>query len=246
METDGIENRGAIELVKAQAKEKRKNFFIGTCCIAGLLLVGTICYQFIAREFSVDSLLSTILALFSVGISILFFFKADTSSAKFYDKVYEFNDTQKALLQEIRIVFSQKFEEILKLFYNKVDTESRVSEIEKKKETSTDSEIRKQLELELLNAKEELLNINKEISDLANIQNNLHYDFYRSSNSQEVNNILNRVSLNQIISALNEHKMDINELSNKGKKTLIDSGIMDSNGNITEYGCKKIAAFIRK
>lgn len=240
MEIGGIESKCTIELVKAQAKEKRKNFFIGACCIAGVLLVGTICYQFIAREFTVDSLLSTILALFSIGISVLFYFKAENSSSRFYDKVYEFNSTQKALLEKIDIVLAQKFEEIARLVTEKVIKENNAQEIEQQKSNSTSEEEKARLEIELAKTKEEIESLNNKIFIVSNYQKHMLMNEDSNSAEKAVLQMLQKYPHDSIRNILLCRQIDTSLLDKNNHIALIQHGLIDGVGNITDKGVKKL------
>ncbi|MBO9647375.1 MAG: hypothetical protein J7605_02610 [Variovorax sp.] len=59
-------------------------------------------------EFSFTDLLALILALFSVWLSILFYFKADEASAKFYDNTYKFTKDMSEILGRIEAGFGER------------------------------------------------------------------------------------------------------------------------------------------
>jgi len=237
VETGDIENRGAIELVKTQAKEKRKNFFIGTCCIAGVLLVGTICYQFIVREYSVDSLLSTILALFSVGIAILFFFKADTSSAKFYDKVYEFNNTQEALLRKIDLVLNHRIDEVMHVVSEIRKEENKVQIIEQRKDASTNDAEKIELESALLKSKMELDNLNNKLVELSNFQkNSIMNDGYPYTTKNLAQRIVKHFSLEELNDFLLKKRIDRWRVNPVMFNSLEIEGVVDFEGRLTQFG----------
>jgi len=56
--------------------------------ISVLAFVGLICVTLYKNSFTTESILSTLLAFFSIFISIFFYFKADETSSKFYDSSY--------------------------------------------------------------------------------------------------------------------------------------------------------------
>lgn len=59
-------------------------------CIAGLLIVTALCFIFYKSSFSLESLLSLLLAFFSIFISVFFYFKTEETSNHFYDMSYDF------------------------------------------------------------------------------------------------------------------------------------------------------------
>lgn len=52
-------------------------------CLAGLILLVALCIIFYKNQFSFESLLSLLLAFFSIFISIFFYFKADETSKRY-------------------------------------------------------------------------------------------------------------------------------------------------------------------
>lgn len=92
---------------------KRKNDPIKiTICIAGgvasVMFIGLICYSIIKNEFSLESILSMLLAFFSIFISIFFYFKADETSSKFYNSSYDFMKDISVTLGKIEERFGEK------------------------------------------------------------------------------------------------------------------------------------------
>ena len=61
-----------------------------TACIAGLFIVAALCFVFYKSSFSLESLLSLLLAFFSIFISVFFYFKTEETSNHFYDMSYDF------------------------------------------------------------------------------------------------------------------------------------------------------------
>ena len=64
-----------------------------TVCVVGgigtVMFIGLLCYRLVKTDFSFDSILSTLLAFFSIFISIFFYFKADETSTNFYKSSYD-------------------------------------------------------------------------------------------------------------------------------------------------------------
>ena len=59
-------------------------------------------------SFSLESILSTLLAFFSIFISIFFYFKADETSTNFYDSSYKFMKDISVTLGKIEERFGEK------------------------------------------------------------------------------------------------------------------------------------------
>lgn len=80
--------------------------------IAILGLTGVICFKVISTdvslEFDFPSFLALILALFSVGLAAMFYFKATDSSNAFYDNTYKFTREIADLLVRIESGFGEK------------------------------------------------------------------------------------------------------------------------------------------
>ncbi|MDC0335902.1 hypothetical protein OAN24_03270 [Pseudodesulfovibrio sp.] len=76
------------------------------------LLIGTFCYKLLATDlnitFDFSAFLSLVLALFSVLLAALFYFKATDSSNAFYDNTYKFTQQVSELLARIESGFGEK------------------------------------------------------------------------------------------------------------------------------------------
>ncbi|MFQ2253296.1 hypothetical protein ACK33C_09695 [Aeromonas hydrophila] len=81
--------------------------------ICTLVSVGVACYKIyltpIALTVDFPTLLSLLLALFSVGLAALFYFKATETSNTFYDNTYNFTKDIAQLLAKIESGFGEKF-----------------------------------------------------------------------------------------------------------------------------------------
>lgn len=77
-------------------------------CVAMLILLIALCMIFYKNNFSFESLLSLLLAFFSIFISIFFYFKADETSNKFYDSSYDFMKDVSVTLGKIEERFGEK------------------------------------------------------------------------------------------------------------------------------------------
>lgn len=77
-------------------------------CLAMLILLVALCIIFCRNQFSFESLLSLLLAFFSIFISIFFYFKADETSNRFYDTSYDFMKEVSVTLGKIEERFGEK------------------------------------------------------------------------------------------------------------------------------------------
>ena len=85
-----------------------KVILLVTGCVAMLILLIALCLIFYKNNFSFESLLSLLLAFFSIFISIFFYFKADETSNKFYDSSYDFMKDVSVTLGKIEERFGEK------------------------------------------------------------------------------------------------------------------------------------------
>lgn len=77
-------------------------------CLVMFALVIALCIIFYKNQFSFESLLSLLLAFFSIFISIFFYFKADETSNRFYDTSYNFMKEVSVTLGKIEERFGEK------------------------------------------------------------------------------------------------------------------------------------------
>lgn len=100
------------KMLKLQAGKKGPTFLQKVVyIIAGisvLAFVALICITLYKNSFTTESILSTLLAFFSIFISIFFYFKADETSSKFYDSSYRFMKDISVTLGKIEERFGEK------------------------------------------------------------------------------------------------------------------------------------------
>lgn len=77
-------------------------------CVAGLIVVAALCFVFYKNKFSLESLISLLLAFFSIFIAIFFYFKAEDTSNRFYDTSYNFMKDVSVTLGKIEERFGEK------------------------------------------------------------------------------------------------------------------------------------------
>lgn len=97
-------------------------------CIAAsiclVLFIGLLCFLIYKNNYSLESILSLLMAFFSIFISIFFYFKADETSAKFYNNSYDFMKDVSVTLGKIEERFGEKLNSM----------NEKLSHIERKKE----------------------------------------------------------------------------------------------------------------
>ncbi len=94
--------------------------------------------SFNLSEFNFSDLLSLILAIFSIGLSVMFYIKADETSNRFYDNTQKFTQNVSNILGRIEAGFGERLRHIDE-GYNKLEGYYRNS----KPERSTNTEIEK-------------------------------------------------------------------------------------------------------
>lgn len=129
-------------------KESRSNqipWWVTSICI--VTAVGAVSYKFVIGNFNIDfnAFLSLVLALFSIFLSAMFYFKATDTSNKFYDNIYKFTKDIAELLVRIESGFGQQLKSIdeRQLKMNDWVYNGKMSEQERE---TTESEITKQSE----------------------------------------------------------------------------------------------------
>lgn len=98
-----------IELEKSEKKMSfgKKCFFV-TACVAAIVILIALCVMLDKKSFSLESLISVLLAFFSIFISVFFYFKADEASNRFYETSYDFMKDVSVTLGKIEERFGEK------------------------------------------------------------------------------------------------------------------------------------------
>lgn len=100
------------KMLQLEKGKKKVNPIKITICIVGgigcVMFIAILCYSILKSEFSLDSILSILLAFFSIFISIFFYFKADETSTNFYNSSYEFMKDISVTLGKIEERFGEK------------------------------------------------------------------------------------------------------------------------------------------
>lgn len=111
-------------------------------CIAGLLIVTALCFIFYKSSFSLESLLSLLLAFFSIFISVFFYFKTEETSNHFYDMSYDFMKDVSVTLGKIEERFGEKLnnlnDKVSHLSYAKEEKTEELQTVEDEKQKMFD------------------------------------------------------------------------------------------------------------
>ncbi|WP_405328037.1 hypothetical protein [Leeuwenhoekiella sp. LLG6367-2.1] len=176
------------EDIRSKIKDRESWFKI----IGGLILLALIAYKVAVSELNFDfskfefsDLLSLTLAIFSIGLSVAFYFKATDTSNKFYDNTYKFTKEISEILGRIEAGFGERLKHLdegytgLRDKFDGSPNNNNNEEIEEaKKELETEKE---QLESEM-KQKNELLN---ELMNKAQLGDTEREEFTERINQRE-------------------------------------------------------------
>lgn len=142
--------------LQEQTKEPsflRKTIYV-VAGIVSLIFVGMLCVTIYKNSFSVESILSTLLAFFSIFMSVFFYFKADETSSKFYDSSYRFMKDISVTLGKIEERFGEKLNSLNDKVSHLDQERKKVSEEIEDKQEDKDRIINELMEKANLNAEE--------------------------------------------------------------------------------------------
>ena len=215
------------KMLELEKQKKKINPLKITICIVGgigcVMFIGILCYSIVKSEFSLDSILSTLLAFFSIFISIFFYFKADETSTNFYNSSYEFMKDISVTLGKIE----ERFGEKLNSLNDKISHLDRISnetseEIEGKKDDKDRKELaEKEAEIEMLRNHKYLAE--REARKLRN-------QIVRIQNEQDDFPLPPKDMLEDL---LRTH--DTSDITSLGMRRLQKLGIIDADGRINEH-----------
>jgi hypothetical protein len=139
------------ENLKEKIKSRESWFKI----ISGLILIALICYKLAVSELNFDfskfdfsDLLSLTLAIFSIGLSVAFYFKATDTSNKFYDNTYKFTKEISEILGRIEAGFGERLRHLDEGYTGLVDkvdggsVQNKTADIEAAKKEFEDEKLK--------------------------------------------------------------------------------------------------------
>lgn len=234
------------KLLKLEKKQEKASSIKITICIVGgigsVMFIAILCYSILKSNFSLESVLSILLAFFSIFISIFFYFKADETSTKFYNSSYEFMKDISVTLGKIEERFGEKLNSLNdKVSHlDKISTEA--SEEIKDKKDDKDSIINDLMDKANLN-EEEKNRYRKELAEKDFEIEMLKSHKYRAE--REATRLRKRISQIEdeqdqiplpprsiLKSLLRTH--DTTDISKEGMYMLKRLGIVDSDGEIDD------------
>ena len=225
-------------------KEKHKISPIKlTICIVGgigtVMFIGLLCYRLVKTDFSFDSILSTLLAFFSIFISIFFYFKADETSTNFYKSSYYIMKDVSVALGKIEERFGEKLNSLNEKVSHLDSISSEKSEEIQEQKEDKDKIINELMDKANLNEKEKdkyrklLEESERQIEFLKKQQYLAQKEADRLRLSMEVVEKQDMWEPNDrvLISLLNGDKSN---LSRSTRMRLIRLGFLDEDGNINQ------------
>lgn len=248
--SDTEKNDYINKILELEREKKKSNPIKITICIVGgmgsAMFIAILCYSILKSDLSIDSILSTLLAFFSIFISIFFYFKADETSTNFYNSSYEFMKDISVTLGKIE----ERFGEKLNSLNDKVSHLDRISietsEEIKDKTDDKDSIINKLMEKANLSEeekkkyREELAEKDAEIELLKNHKYRAEREAKRLrrqiSEIQEDDHI--SIPPKMVLEKLLRTN-DISHFNSKKISTLQKLGIIDADGNVNNYAIMK-------
>lgn len=232
-------------------KEKKKSDPVKiTICIVGgigcVMFIAMLCYSILKSELSIDSILSTLLAFFSIFISIFFYFKADETSTNFYNSSYEFMKDISVTLGKIEERFGEKLNSLNDKVSHLDRISNETSEEIKDKTDDKDSIINDLMDKANLNEeekkkyREELAKKDAEIEILKNHRYRAEREAKRLrsqiSEIQEEDHI--SIPPKRVLEKLLRTN-DISRFNSEKIHTLQKLGIIDADGNVNNYAIMK-------
>lgn len=138
------------KILKLQEREERassRKFARTITILIGLAVAGLIGYSVYKNGASTEAVLSTLLAFFSIFMSVLFYFKSDEASKSFYDSSYNFMKDASIMLGRIEERFGAQLsnlnEKITQLNQESRETSEQIYKQEEKRDGMIDELMQK-------------------------------------------------------------------------------------------------------
>lgn len=240
------------KMLELEKKKEKASPIKMTICIVGgvgsVLFIAILCYSILKSDFSLDSILSTLLAFFSIFISIFFYFKADETSTRFYNSSYEFMKDISVTLGKIEERFGEKLNNLNEKISHLDKISNEASEEIKDKKDDKDSIINDLMDKANLNEEEknryrkELAEKDSEIEMLKRHKYSAEREATRLrrriSQIQDEQNNIPLPSRSTLEYLLRTH--DTSDVTIKGMYNLQRLGIIDSEGYIDDSSIKRM------
>lgn len=209
-------------------------------CLSMLAMVIALCMIFYKNQFSFESLLSLLLAFFSIFISIFFYFKADETSNRFYETSYNFMKDVSVTLGKIEERFGEKLntlnDKVSHLAIAKEEKKEELENVEDEREkmlndlmekAKLDASQKEEYMRKLKIQDRQIAELQQELTRMRRMERNMRMnsDIYRN-----YLNIFNPKELRMI------QNTSFSDLPLSIKEKLKELNMVDSDGNLTPIG----------
>ena len=238
-----------VELEKSKNKVNvYKVILIIAGSIAGILTLITLLCIMYNKNLSMESILSFLLAFFSIFISVLFYFKADDASKHFYSMSYDFMKDVSVTLGKIEERFGEKLnslnEKVTNLSLEKEETTEELETVENEKNKMIEELLDKakidkaekdnyarrlrQKEIEAESLRRQLVNIDKKYNTLIEKENDKTIPPLNW-----IISMLSEFSMGQLRLIRSKHYSDLPESI---KRKMVGMGLSTTEGDLTDAG----------
>ena len=229
-----------------------------TVCIIAIVFAVLLCFIICKNNFTLESILSVLLAFFSIFISVLFYFKADEANSKFYDSSYNFMKDVSVTLGKIEERFGEKLnsmnEKLSHMENEKTETQQEIATAESEKDQIINDLLKKskmseteqqQYKAKLARKEEETELLKRRLYKMENNQICLYDNRMKDSSKTESAAIfINSLSSDNINRLLQGEALK--DISNKMLQMGLRSEVINSQGFVTEIGKELIQAIYMK
>lgn len=234
------------KMIKLEKEKKNATPAKITICIVGgigsVMFIGMLCYSILKTDFSIESILSTLLAFFSIFISIFFYFKADETSTNFYNSSYEFMKDISVTLGKIEERFGEKLNSLNDKVSHLDNIRTKVNEEIQDKKDDKDNIINTLMDKANL-SEEERNQFRKQLEEKDNEIDSLKRQKYKAERDARIlRRRISRAETEMERIPIPPRRMlenllrtrDTDNLSLSAFNNLFKLGLLDSNGEIDE------------
>lgn len=215
-------------------------------CLAVLALLIALCFIFYKNQFSFESLLSLLLAFFSIFISIFFYFKADETSNRFYETSYNFMKDVSVTLGKIEERFGEKLntlnDKVSHLTIAKEEKKEELENVEDEKQKML-NELMEKAKLDASQKEEyteklkikdkQIADLQQELTRMKHIERNIRYERNMLAHNGIFGNYIDMFSKEELRMI---QRGPLSSLPFSIKRKLESLNMIDSYGNLTSFG----------
>lgn len=240
------------KMLEMKKSENKPNFvkrcILITTCIAIILLIITLCVMLYKNSFSVESLISLLLAFFSIFISVFFYFKADEASNRFYETSYNFMKDVSVTLGKIEERFGEKLNSLNdKISHLSIEKEAKKEELESaedekqaiiddlmQKASLNDSQKQEYMQKLKIQDKQ-ITDLQQELMRMRRMERNLRRERNLRVENDDYSDYLKFFNSSELSAIQNTH---VSDWPSPLKEKLIKLNMLDSEGDLTPFGNK--------